>query len=114
MPTPATARPLPVTDGPDGVTVRVRLTPKAKRNHVLGLIDDSEGGTLLRVGVTAAPERGKANAALIGLLAKEWGVAKSHIRVVQGATERRKMLHIAGDTATLSAHLRAWIEGLDG
>ena len=107
-------RPLPVTDGTDGVTVRLRLTPKARQNRVLGLVDDGDGGTVLRVAVTAPPEKGKANAALIALLAKEWGVAKSHINVVQGATDRRKMLHIAGDAPTLSARLTAWMEGLDG
>ena len=55
--------------------------------------------------VTAVPEAGKANEALIKLLAKEWGVAKSSISLVAGATDRNKILHIAGDAGDLMARL---------
>ena len=63
----------------------------------------------LKVGVTAGPEDGKANEAVVKLLAKAWGVPKSRIAVVSGATDRNKTLHIAGDPAELSRRLADWL-----
>jgi uncharacterized protein YggU (UPF0235/DUF167 family) len=55
--------------------------------------------------VTAVPEAGRANEALIKLLAKQWGVAKSSISLVAGATDRNKILHVAGDAGDLMVRL---------
>ena len=55
------------------------------------------------------PEDGKANAALIRLLAKEWRLAKSSLEIIQGATDRRKTLLISGDGAELAARLDEWM-----
>lgn len=66
-------------------------------------------GRALKISVTAAPERGKANEAVIALLAKEWGVAKSAISVVAGATGRRKLVEIRGAPQELLAKLQGWL-----
>jgi uncharacterized protein len=87
----------------DGVRVAIRLTPKASRNAIAGIADAGQGDAVLKVMVTAVPEAGKANEALIKLLAKEWGVPKSSISLVAGATDRNKILHIAGDAGDLIA-----------
>ena len=92
-----------------GVRVRLKVTPKAKREQIGGLLDEPDGGKALKVAVTAAPEDGKANAALIALLAKEWGVAKSAISVVSGATDRRKLVEIRGPSRELLATLQGWL-----
>lgn len=92
-----------------GLRVAVRLTPKASRDRVEGPAPEADGGTVLKVSVTAVPEDGKANAALIKLLSKEWRVAKSSIDIVQGATDRRKVLHITGDPDELGARLDEWM-----
>ena len=89
----------------DGVRVAVRLTPKASRNAIAGIAEAGQGEAVLKVMVTAVPEAGKANEALIKMLAKEWGVAKSSISLVAGATDRNKILHIAGDAGDLMARL---------
>ena len=89
----------------DGVRVAIRLTPKASRNAIAGIAEAGQGEAVLKVMVTAVPEAGKANEALIKLLAKEWGVAKSSISLVAGATDRNKILHIAGDAGDLMARL---------
>jgi hypothetical protein len=89
----------------DGVRVAIRLTPKASRNAIAGIAEAGQGEAVLKVMVTAVPEAGKANEALIKLLAKEWGVAKSSVSLVAGATDRNKILHIAGDAGDLMARL---------
>lgn len=70
---------------------KVKLAPSAKKNAILGW----EGETL-KCAVTAAPEKGKANEALIKLLAQNLPVPKSSIRVVSGETNRLKTLEIEG------------------
>jgi uncharacterized protein len=98
----------PFSAAQGGVRVAVRLTPRARRNRVEGLADEAGGGVALKVAVTAVPEGGKANAALIELLAKEWRVPKSSISVVRGVTDRHKTLLVAGASATLMRLLEDW------
>lgn len=85
----------------DGVRIAVRLSPGAKRTAIQGTAPDADGGTVLKASVTAIPEHGKANEALIKLLAKEWRLPKSSFSILSGATDRRKVLHIAGEPGML-------------
>ena len=55
--------------------------------------------------VTAVPEAGRANEALIKAAGEGMGVAKSSISLIAGATDRNKILHIAGDAGDLMARL---------
>ena len=71
-----------------GTEIAVRVTPRASRNAVL--VD----GATIRVTVTTVPEDGKANAAVVKLLAKALGVAKSRLVLVRGATSRDKLFRI--------------------
>jgi len=71
----------------------VRVQPKASANKILG-----EHAGALKVSVTAAPEKGKANAAVIALLSKELRVPKSWIEITRGETTRIKTLRIRGLT----------------
>ncbi len=93
--------------------VAVRLTPKAASDRIDGLAAEADGGTVLKVGVTAVPENGKANAALVKLLAKAWKVPKGTIIIAAGTTDRRKTLHIAtdnpGDAEALGRRLEGWM-----
>ncbi len=99
---------LPFAAAADGVRIAVRLAPKASRTAVTGLAREADGGTVLKVTVTAAAEGGKANAALVRLLAGEWRVTRSAVAVTAGATSRRKTVHLAGDPAALMPALAAW------
>jgi uncharacterized protein (TIGR00251 family) len=90
-----------------GVHLRVRVTPRSGRDRIEGLID-LPGGPAVKVAVSAAPEGGKANAAVCKLLAKFFATAKSNIAVASGASARLKQIEIAGDGASLAAVLDAW------
>lgn len=71
--------------------IRVRLTPRAKRDSIEGWRD----GTL-RVRVVAPPVDGRANAALVGLLADALGVAKGDVTIAAGAGSREKLVAVDG------------------
>jgi uncharacterized protein YggU (UPF0235/DUF167 family) len=75
------------------------------------VLDD--GVTVLKLRVTEPPEDGKANAALIRLLAKAWKLPKSSLSLVAGHSDRRKTLAVAGDPAALRHDLERWLAGLD-
>lgn len=100
----------------DGVRLTLRVTPKASRNAITGLADTADGSRVLKVSVTAVPENGKANEAVIKLLAKAWKLPKSSFTVVAGATDRNKIMHVAGEPAELMGRLTARLngEGCDG
>jgi uncharacterized protein len=92
-----------------GVRLRLKVAPKSRRNEIGGWLDEPDGGQVLKIAVTAAPEDGKANEAVTALLAKEWGVAKSAISVVAGATDRRKIVEIRGPSAELMQRVSDWL-----
>ncbi|MGE0723317.1 MAG: DUF167 family protein [Alphaproteobacteria bacterium] len=104
--------PLPIERTADGVRIAVKVTPRASADRLNGVAAEADGALALRAQVTAAPEDGKANAALCALLAKRLDVPKSAIAVVHGATGRRKTVAIAGDPATLAARIGS--RSLDG
>ena len=91
-----------------GLSVRLRLTPSGRANRIDGVAAEADGASHFKAQVTAAPEKGKANQALVKMLAKEWGVAKSDIEVVQGQTARNKTLLIRGDGRALAETMTAW------
>ena len=95
----------------DGVLLRVRLTPRASRDGIDGIKPSADGG-YLQARVRAVPEHGKANEALVALLAKSFGLAKSSITISAGAASRLKTVHIAGDRTALEQRLTSWLEGL--
>jgi len=81
----------------DDFRLLVRVTPSGRRNGFDGWMTDGEGPARLRVSVTAAPEKGKANKAVQKLVAKALGVASGSAQVVKGETTRLKTLQIAGN-----------------
>lgn len=77
------------------VLMRIRLTPKASRNAVGGTHADEKGKIWLKAAVTAVPEKGRANEALIELLSKTFKIRKSAIDLVSGETDRHKTFEIS-------------------
>ena len=102
----------PFRDGKDCLLIDLRLQPGASRARVDGVVVLDDGATVLKVRVTEPPEGGKANAALIKLLAKAWKRPKSSLSLVAGQTDRRKTLALAGDPAALRRDLEGWLADL--
>lgn len=79
----------------------VRLTPRSSIAKVGGLWTDAKGDQWLSASVTAPPDKGRANAALIDLLACALDLPRSSISLEAGETSRLKRIRIArGDAAT--------------
>jgi len=74
-------------------TIDVHLQPGAKRNEILGF-----RGNVLYAKVTAVAEKGKANQALLELVANTFGVPQSAVAIVRGQTSRNKVVSIQGLT----------------
>ena len=94
----------------DGARLRINLTPKASRSEIKGIERAANGQSHLKVRVTAVPENGKANKALIKLLAKNLRLPTGSLEVVSGATARSKEVLVKGDENAMMATLQSWIE----
>ncbi|MCZ3375936.1 DUF167 domain-containing protein [Rhizobium sp. AG207R] len=92
---------------PDHVRLSVRLTPNGGRDAIDGLETGADGECYLKARVSAAPEKGKANKALIALLSKSLGIPKSTLSIVSGDTARKKILRIEGEPEDLMKKLNA-------
>jgi uncharacterized protein (TIGR00251 family) len=92
-----------------GVLIDLRVQPRARRT---ALLCDPAG--VLKAAVTAPAEDGKANAAVIELLAREWRLAKKAIEVVRGATARQKVLAIEGQPDDVAANIATWLQQRGG
>jgi uncharacterized protein (TIGR00251 family) len=84
----------------------IRAVPKSARNRVVGAVADADGKLALKVALAAAPEAGKANAALVELLAATLAVPCRNIAIVSGETSRRKIVEIKGDGASLMSRIQ--------
>jgi uncharacterized protein (TIGR00251 family) len=78
---------------PEGTIVPVHAQPGARRNGILG-----ERAGALRVAVSAAPEKGKANTAIGAILAERLGCRTSQVALLSGETSRHKRFLVAGLT----------------
>lgn len=102
----------PFTATAEGLRLAVLAQPRARRAELAGLVEGPDGPRL-KVRVTAPPEDGKANAAIVALLAKAWRLPKSAIRLELGAGDRRKVFLLAGDPQSLAREARGWLGALN-
>jgi uncharacterized protein (TIGR00251 family) len=81
----------------DAVLLKVKAAPGASRDKIAGLHGDA-----IKIAVSAAPEKGKANDAIVRVLAKGLGLKRSQVSLESGSTSRDKWLRIEGmDEATV-------------
>ena len=93
---------LELTPCPAGTRLRLRVKPKARTGSIVGV----HGGAL-KLSVTAAAERGKANREVIELLASALGVPIEAVTIVKGKTSQDKVIEVALSVAAVCAGLAA-------
>jgi uncharacterized protein len=87
-----------------GVSVAVKVQPRARRSGVRGAVTGPDGPRL-GIAVTAPPADGAANRAACAALAEALGVPASAVALAAGAASREKRLLVSGDPAVLGARL---------
>ena len=96
-----------VKDADGGATFPVKATAGAKRNAIVGV-----HGVALKVAVSAPRDKGKANEALIGVIADALGVPRKGVSLVKGETSTDKRFMVMGlDGAALQQKLAGLVEG---
>jgi uncharacterized protein YggU (UPF0235/DUF167 family) len=100
---------LPVRQSATGIELRIRLTPRAARDAVDGVVTGADDAVHLAARVRAVPEKGKANEALERLVAQWIGVPRSSVAVAGGTTSRLKTVAVEGDAAELAERVAALV-----
>lgn len=92
---------LNVKETSSGIIIPVKVQPNASKERIIG-----EHNGQLKIAVTAAPEKGKANKAIIKLLAEKFDTKVSCIRIISGETSREKKVFVEGATPADIQQLR--------
>ena len=92
----------------NGVTINVRVQPRSSRKKV-----ERVEGDLVYVKLTAPPAGGAANAQLIELLAKTFGIRKSAFSIIKGRSSRNKVLELEGSPESLPSGIARIITNSD-
>ena len=104
----------PLTPTPDGLRVAIRLFPRARSNRLLSIVATAEGGRALKASVTAPARDGRANEALLQLLARAWRLPRRDLSIAVGAASRNKIVRVAGEPRQLITKLSSEIASLPG
>lgn len=92
---------------PDGISMKVRVQPRASRNKIAGMYGDS-----LKVVLTSPPVDGEANQACIDFFAKVFALPKTDISIIAGHKNRNKTIKVRGlGEAAIRARLETLAEG---
>ena len=90
-----------------GVTLRIRVVPRASRSEIVGIVDD-----VLKIRIAAPPVDGAANDEVIKLLSKAFDISRSSVEIIGGEASRSKRIRLNGLTsaaaqAVLEKHFSA-------
>ena len=80
-----------IRDCVGGVTLSVKVHPRARKNAITGVVGDA-----LKLALTAPPVEGKANEACIKFLAEFLQVPRSSVTIAAGESSRQKLIRVAG------------------
>lgn len=98
----------------DGLRVAIRLGPRAKVDALVAIAAATDGRRVLKATVTAPPEAGRANEALLQLLARAWHIPRRDISIIRGLTSRSKAVRVTGDPHRLIEKIAPEIARLPG
>jgi uncharacterized protein (TIGR00251 family) len=82
---------IPFKRAKDGITVEIKVEPRASKAGVLGVMGDC-----LKVKLTSPPVDGAANKQLVELLSKEFGIRKNSVKIVKGERSKNKVVKLLG------------------
>lgn len=107
-----------MSDGPlkraqNGLRVAIRLSPGSKGERLLAIADGRDG-RVVKASVMAPAEGGRANEALLRLLARAWSLPRRDFSIIAGAANRNKLVLIAGDPHELVEKITPQISALPG
>lgn len=89
------SRAAPLSRVSDGIILSLHVTPRAREDTIAGLAEGPDG-PVLKARVRAIPDKGRANKAVLALVAKWLGLPKSSVTLAAGGKSRVKRLHVAG------------------
>ena len=92
----------------------VRLSPRASAERLIGIAVSADGRRVLKASVTAPAQDGRANEALLQLLARAWHVPRRDLSIIAGSTSRSKAVRLAGDPQQLIDKIAPEIARLPG
>jgi hypothetical protein len=98
----------------DGLRVAIRLSPRARTDRLVAVTASAGGGHVLKATVAAPAEAGRANEALLQLLARAWHVPRRDLSIIVGLTSRNKIVRVAGDSQRLVEQVAPEIARLPG
>ncbi len=84
-------QPFEIVQTDEAVAFTVKVIPSSSRTAIAGTL-----GPMLKVKISAAPEKGKANQCLIAFLAKKLGVKKQAVTIISGLTNPVKQVQVTG------------------
>jgi hypothetical protein len=104
----------PLKAAGDGLRVAIRLSPRVQSDRLVAVAASAGGGHVLKATVTAPAEAGRANEALLQLLARAWHLPRGDLSIIAGSTSRDKIVHVAGHPQRLAEQLAPEIARLPG
>ncbi|MCI4662127.1 MAG: DUF167 family protein [Neomegalonema sp.] len=99
--------PLPLSETPGGTLLIVRVTPRGGRDRIDGIGVDAAGRAQLNLRVSAPPDAGAANEAVLKLLAKQLKIRKSALGIRSGHSARVKQIALDAPIEQIAPLLRA-------
>jgi uncharacterized protein (TIGR00251 family) len=82
---------IPVRENTKGITLAVKVQPRAQKNAVTGVV-----GEALKLGLTAPPVEGRANEAVVEFVAKLFRIPRSSVTIASGLSSRNKVIRLTG------------------
>lgn len=93
-----------------GILINVKVIPGASKNSIDGTIKDADGNDFLKIKVSTQPEKGKANKAVLKLLADELDIPVSALSIISKETLRYKAILISGDKKIIAEKLSSLVK----
>lgn len=97
---------LAIRMAPSHIDLLIKLTPNASDEKIIGVVNTADDEQRLAIKVRAVPEKGKANKAVLKLMAKQLSLPKSTLEVASGTTNRHKTIRITGDPKVIVERLQ--------